>query len=175
MEEQVKLEKELASLDELVQNRKIDEAIKLIDSQFSKFPMFGEELAMAKFQILLMVGRDPDKAFAWAKEAAETHLAKNADALNQIAWAILEGDMMPKKDLDLALSLAEKAVKLDPEEPSGLDTLARAHFARKDLAKAVETQKKALELAKKKKADDEAIEELTERLKEYETALAEKK
>lgn len=175
MEEQVKLEKELAPLDDLVQNRKIDEAIKLIDSKFSKFPMFAEELAMAKFQILLMVGREPEKAFAWAKEAAETHLSKSSEALNQIAWAILEGDMMPKKDLDLALSLAEKAVKIDPEEPSALDTLARAHFARKDVTKAVETQKKALELAKKKKADDEAIEELSERLKEYETAAAEKK
>jgi TPR repeat protein len=175
MEEQVKLEKELESLDELVQGRKIDEAIKLIDSKFSKFPLFAEELAMAKFQILLMVGREPEKAFAWAREAADTHLAKNAEALNQIAWAILEGDMMPKKDLDLALSLAEKAVKLEPEEPGVLDTLARAHFERKDAAKAVEIQRKALELAKKKKADEEAIEELSERLKEYETAAAEKK
>jgi len=130
---------------------------------------------MAKFQILLMAGREPEKAFAWAKEAAETHLSKSADALSQIAWAILEGDMMPKKDIDLALSLAERASKLEPEEPSILDTLAKAYFAKNDPAKALETQKKALEFAKKKKADDEAIQEFTERLKEYEKAAAEKK
>lgn len=175
MEEQVKLERELEPLEDLVQDRKIDEATKLIDSQFTKFPMFAEELAMAKFQILLMAGREPEKAFAWAKEAAETHLSKSAEALSQIAWAILEGDMMPKKDFELALSLAEKASKLEPEEPSVLDTLAKAYFAKNDLAKAVETQKKAVELAKKKKADDEAIEEFSERLKEYEKAAAEKK
>ncbi|MBI5865580.1 MAG: redoxin family protein [Planctomycetes bacterium] len=168
VEIEMTLQKDLEPLDELIQGHKVDEAIKLVDGLFAKRPQAAEQLAMIKFQILLMIARDQKKAFEWAAEA-EKHLT-SSQTMNEIAWVILDFKDAPGRDLDLAMRLAEKASKLDPEDPGVLDTLARAYFEKKEPAKAFETQKKAIELARKAKLEDENIDELTARLKQYEEA-----
>lgn len=61
---------------------------------------------------------------------------------NSIAWTAA----CCKRDLDLGLEHARKAVELAPQNPGHMDTLAEVYFQRGDKAKAIETQKKVIEL-----------------------------
>lgn len=69
--------------------------------------------------------------------------------LANIAWAIVDPKNTPEvQDLNLALRAAERASELTGgADPDTLDTLARVHFARAERARAIEIQKKAVELA----------------------------
>ena len=67
-------------------------------------------------------------------------LPDNAAALNNIAW------LMVKLKKPGALAYAEQANKLQPDQPAFLDTLALVLSEENQHAKAVETQKKAIEL-----------------------------
>lgn len=80
--------------------------------------------------------------------AAENHyrevLARqpaNVVALNNLAFVLL------KADKPGALPLAQQAVALAPALPAALDTLAMAHAAQGDTAKALDWQRKAVALA----------------------------
>jgi putative PEP-CTERM system TPR-repeat lipoprotein len=64
----------------------------------------------------------------------------NALAMNNIAW------LMVKQNKPGALALAEKAVSLLADRAPLLDTLATAQAAEGQVAKAIETQKRAVEL-----------------------------
>lgn len=65
-----------------------------------------------------------------------------ADALNNIAYCLI------KQNKPGALALAEQAVKLQPEAPGMLDTLAMAlAMSEKQLPKAIEVQRRAVALA----------------------------
>jgi len=65
--------------------------------------------------------------------------------------------------LDFALRVAERAVELSKgEDASILDTLARAHYERGELNKAIEVQKKAV-----KKAEGPMKEDLQRVLDKY--------
>jgi cellulose synthase operon protein C len=66
--------------------------------------------------------------------------AENATALNNLAW------VSSKLKRDGALSYAEKANSLRPNQPAFLDTLAMLQSEAKQHNKAIETQKKALSL-----------------------------
>jgi putative PEP-CTERM system TPR-repeat lipoprotein len=66
---------------------------------------------------------------------------ENASGLNNLAWALA---MLKQPG---AVGYAEKANALVPNVPSFVNTLATALAAENQLAKAVETQKKALDLA----------------------------
>lgn len=64
----------------------------------------------------------------------------NAEFLNNFAWFLAIHDLHLKR----ALELAKKAVKLSPEAPHILDTLAECYHRRGEHEQAVATQKKAL-------------------------------
>jgi len=51
-----------------------------------------------------------------------------------------------RRQLDKALTHAQKAVALDPKSASYLDTLAEVYFQRGDQAKAIELMRRCLEL-----------------------------
>jgi tetratricopeptide (TPR) repeat protein len=67
-------------------------------------------------------------------------------AHNSVAWL----GACCARDLDAALAHARRAVELDPDAAGYRDTLAEVYFQLGDKAKAVEAQKKAIELAPKK-------------------------
>jgi predicted Zn-dependent protease len=61
-------------------------------------------------------------------------------ALNNLAW--VTGEL----GKDGAVDYAERAVKLAPNQPAILDTLAMLLAEKRDFARAIELEKKALEL-----------------------------
>ncbi|MHC5209649.1 MAG: redoxin domain-containing protein [Planctomycetota bacterium] len=78
-------------------------------------------------------------------------LKHNATGLNELAWFIVDPrGVLEAEQRDLALALAA-AVRADEltghKDASVLDTLARVHFHKGDVDKAIELQKQALELA----------------------------
>lgn len=139
------------------------EAILTVDSA-----AYGRVAAMA-FENVLITKKDPDSAYAFASKWTEKDITDKM-VLNEIAWTTLDDPAVPRRDLDLAMKIAEKAVKAsNGKDGAILDTLARAHFEKGDLAKAIEIQKSAVELA-----DDSMKSELEATLKKYEDAKAAK-
>jgi tetratricopeptide (TPR) repeat protein len=62
---------------------------------------------------------------------------------NSVAWL----SAACRRNLDEALKHAQKAVELAPESPGHLDTLAEVYFQRGDREKAVELERKVLQMA----------------------------
>jgi hypothetical protein len=104
-----------------------------------------------------------------AELGRKMELAQSDDAelLNEAAWTLLTDAKIKKRDVKLALKLAESAVKVSGgKDAAVLDTYARALFDNGQPADAVAQQKRAISLAD---ADKKA--ELAATLKEYEAKL----
>jgi thiol-disulfide isomerase/thioredoxin len=143
-----------------------DAALKACDDLMALDAKQFAPVAGQKFMILLTKKNDADKAYAYGRQAVAGPLKDSAQGLNEIAWTIVDPEAMPEKpDFDLALSAATRASELTKgEDPMILDTLARAHFLKGNLDKAIEIQTKAVELSK----DNEQIkDEVEHRLEEY--------
>lgn len=86
-------------------------------------------------------------------------LPDNAGLHNGFAWFLAEQDLA----LDEALAIGQKAVKLDPENPQILDTLAEVHYKRGEFDQAIDVILKAIEF-------DDDDEYLQEQLTKFKTA-----
>lgn len=107
--------------------------------------IFGN-IALWRFGLMLGDMGEAEKAYAYAAELREKY-DEDPDLLNTLAWSIAT-DEHDERDLDLALSAAERAYELvDGEEADIIDTLARVHYERGDAARAMELQDRAIELA----------------------------
>jgi len=130
-----------------------------------KYPKLAKPYGDAVAMVMLKTG-DYDKAYPMiAKIVDEAIAEKNEQKLNAIAWSIVdpEGDVK-KKDLDIALKAATKADEFAGSKDAAIiDTLARVHFLKGDVKKAIELQKKAVGLA-----EGEMKAELEKSLKEFE-------
>ena len=128
---------------------------------------FAEGAAVTKFQIFLMEAKNMERAYDAARKALEGPCKDSMRALNFMAWLIVDPDQNHEEtDLDVALKIAERANVLGKDKDAGvLDTLARVHYMKGDLAKAIEIQKKAVALDAK----------LQKQLDEYEAAAKDKK
>jgi thiol-disulfide isomerase/thioredoxin/tetratricopeptide (TPR) repeat protein len=95
---------------------------------------------------------DAGTAMTWAGMVVDEKLSDDWRVLNTFAWDIATGEKFKDRDLDLAMRCAVQAVEsTGGNNPDCLDTLARIQFDRGDKAKAIETQRKALELAPDKR------------------------
>ena len=142
-------------------------ALAAIEETIAADPKSEERYGMTKFDILM--SQDAEKAGAYGKRLVEVVYAKDANALNMIAWRMVDprAKTTGKPDLDLALRSAKAAEQMtESKEPSVLDTLARVHFARGSIDDAIAVQTRAVELAKGEKLEAE----LAERLTEYQAA-----
>ena len=113
------------------------------------------------------VGADGDPAQA-AELAGRIEALdiQDPEILNDLAWEILTGAEVARRDIPLATRLAKKALDLTGAKQGHiLDTYARALFDAGNLAEALEWQRKAAAAA----PDDE---EITAALKRYEEAAA---
>ena len=94
-------------------------------------------------------------------------VAENPNLLNALSWNILTSDKVAVRDHAAAITLAAVAAeKTSWEDPSIIDTLARGYFDSGKIAKAIELQEKAVELAKGTRME----EDLTDSLNKYRAA-----
>jgi thiol-disulfide isomerase/thioredoxin len=81
---------------------------------------------ITKFQILL-AGKNFDDAYTLGKTLMDGPLKANSDALNTLAWDIVDpAAKIESKDLDLAMAAAQKSVDLD-KHSAHLDTGGRVY------------------------------------------------
>jgi tetratricopeptide (TPR) repeat protein len=103
------------------------------------------ELAIDVVTVLTKYGhkKEADELFARVFAAQDTVCKDHPSsgwARNNTAWLAVRC----KRNLDAALEHARKAVELEPDMSSHLDTLAEVHFQRGDKDKAVELEKKCV-------------------------------
>jgi len=100
----------------------------------------------AKLRLLLLTGRNEEASALGARITEKAVKYNSAMGLNEVAWLIVDPEMEVKRDLELAMDAAQKAVELSKGEDGAiLDTLARVYYWKGDLAKAIEIQTKAVE------------------------------
>jgi thiol-disulfide isomerase/thioredoxin len=128
-------------------------------------PEISHQLAPWKFQLAALAGRDDAAAFG--KKLVDRALKYGLEQdLNQLAWFLVDPETpIENRQLDLAMTAATKAVELSKGEDGAiLDTLARVHYWKGDLKKAIEIQEKAVEKAA---GNEEMLAQLQQVLEEY--------
>lgn len=142
-------------------------AVELADRLIELDPVQFGGLAQWKFRTMIAEMGDAAGAYAFIRPLADGLLKDNAEALNSIAWTILDESGLEPRDVDLALRLAERAAELT-EQRNGLilDTLALATFQKGEIARAIEIQERAIGLVR----DVEMRAELNQRLEMFRKA-----
>jgi len=143
-----------------------DQFIAAADEMIAIEPDAAIQLNLSKGSILLQA-KQYEKGYALLGLMGDSEIKDNAEALNAVAWMILSSPGIEKRDLDLALRMAERADHLTKHQDGRvLDTLAKAHFEKGNPVRAVELQTLALEKAK----GSEYEAELTKTLEKYKEA-----
>ncbi len=157
-----------ASISENAKQKDYAAALTALETYAAEYPAFATGLESTKLGLLLEVGKEAE-AYKLMSTMGDTAIAeKDAMTLNMLAWTIVDPEA-PRKDRDLALAgrLAEKANEFsEGKRADVLDTLARVHFSKGQIEKAVEVQTKAVSAATgPMKAD------LEKTLEEYKAAM----
>jgi thiol-disulfide isomerase/thioredoxin len=128
----------------------------------------SDAMRMSAVQILAGPAKRPADAWGIAEEILRNQ-GDDAMAMNQLAWLIVDPQGgVAEPNLDIAMRAAKRACELSKnEDGSMIDTLARVHFAKGDVARAIELQKQALAKA----PEGPMKKEMEGTLAEYETAL----
>jgi hypothetical protein len=128
-----------------------DKATQILDEMIADKDLSDDDhfkAEMTEFVVLAQYKGDGAKACVLAKKIAEQKKDK-PEILNLLAWTILDTAGLKHRDLDVALAIATQAADATKnEDPAILDTLARAHFEKGNIDKAVELQTKAVGKAK---------------------------
>ena len=128
----------------------------------------SDALRMMAVQILSGPAQRPAEAWGIAEEILKTK-ADDPMAMNQLAWIIVDPrGGVTEPNLDIAMRAATRACELTKNEDGPtIDTLARVHFRKGDVARAIELQKQAIA----KTAEGPMKTEMAATLGEYESAL----
>jgi thiol-disulfide isomerase/thioredoxin len=163
-----KVKKVQADLSKAMRAQDFDKVLPLLDEMAKLEPASASQMATTKFMILAKAKTDLKAAYAEAEKDMAGPLKDDAEALNQISWTILDDEEITERNIDLAMRMAVRAVEVSKEERADIiDTLARAHFEKGDIAKAIEWQKKAVA-----KAPEEMKSDLQDTLKKYQDKAA---
>jgi thiol-disulfide isomerase/thioredoxin len=122
----------------------------VIDEAIKDDPAMEKQLGGIKFRTLIALG-DAEKTLAYGTKLVEGEFKDQAQGLNSVAWFLVEkpGDKPDAKLMKFALEVAQKADKLaEGKDPAIADTLAKAYYENGDVAKALETQERAVKLAR---------------------------
>ena len=121
-----------------------------------------------KFEALLTGKNDKAAAYVWAESMAKSYW-DDPNALNALAWNIVDELAEEYQDLDFALRVAHRASELtDNKDGMILDTLARAYWEKGDRYKAIAWQQKAVEFSQ----EGQMADSIQATLDEYQAALA---
>lgn len=153
-----------AKLGRLLQQNKMDEALKLVDDTIAKYDdeALVKPMKRMRSQLLIMTGAEGAGA-AMQELTAEM---SNPRVLNQMAWTVVEMKEAGKEvNTDLmkaALAAANKGIGLAPDNGALLDTAAHLEYELGNLDGAIKLAEKANELGGK---DFPEIAEFLEKLK----------
>jgi thiol-disulfide isomerase/thioredoxin len=121
-----------------------DQWISDIDAFTAEFGSTAR-LNQAKFDALLTGKKDKEAAYALAETMVKGNW-DNANALNSMAWNIVDEVPSDLRNLDFALKVAKRGCELtEYKDPMILDTLARCYWEMGDKYKAIAWQEKAVE------------------------------
>jgi len=154
----------MARLQDAMQTKNKAEQLKVIDEFVELDAEKYGQMAGQKFKMLL---KDDEKAaYAYATQVSEGAAKNSAQALNAIAWTILDDEGVQHRDYDIALAIAKRADEAAKHENAAItDTLARAYFEKGDTSKAVELETKAL--SQLKEGEEEMRSDMEDALKKY--------
>jgi thiol-disulfide isomerase/thioredoxin len=108
---------------------------------------------MSKFRTMIGAAKMPKEGYSFGRELVAASKG-DAEALNEIAWYVLDDKAVGVRDIPFALETAKAAIAAaGAPEPAIMDTLARAYWESGDKAKALEWQEKAVKAA----GDDEDV------------------
>ena len=139
------------------------EAMKGLNGLIEKMPD-NVNMKMVKYDYMLE-NMSVASAVTYGDELAKANWDDQM-MLNSLSWMMVINDKIDDQGKDFALRLAQRAdVLTDHADPNVLDTVARCWFVKGDVQKAIEIQKKAIELA-----DEDMVKQLQPSLKEYEEA-----
>jgi tetratricopeptide (TPR) repeat protein len=135
-----------ANLDRIISQKKWSEALAVVDDFLGK-EADSADLLRKKFRILAVGLKDRTAALACG-EALFKKLHTHANALNSFAWALLTEGQYGGDYSELALQFSERSNEITKLGTwQYVDTLALAKFETGDAEKAVELEKKAIELS----------------------------
>jgi len=147
--------------------------LEVVDKAIADDASLEEVIGNAKFGILAIQLKETDKAVEFGKKLINEVYKNDASKLNDIAWTIVapeNGEKADPKLVKIALQAAQKADELvKGKEAAVADTLGKAYFDSGEIDKAIETQERAVKLAKAD-GDEKGIAELTKRLEEFKKA-----
>lgn len=161
------MQKDFAPIRTAMQSGDNAAAIKAIDEVIAAKPQHAERLGTTKFRLL--VDMNNADANTVAKTLSESTYKDNSQALNELAWTMLDTKSFTKADFGVAHDIAKRAAELTKmEDGMILDTYALATFKKGDIDKAIEIQSKAVELTKDESEDMTA--DIKARLEEFKKA-----
>ncbi len=145
-----------------------EKALKDIDKAVKAKPNFVEGLRLRAW-ILSRMGKCKEASEDFQKVAKLS--PNDAWSIQDTAWFLLTCPDEKLQDTAKAMELAQKAVQMSGDKDGVFhETLAEAFFKQGDPLKAVDHQKKAIELGSKKCPDGSCVKEMQDRLKKYELA-----
>jgi tetratricopeptide (TPR) repeat protein len=128
-----------------MQTKDYDKAIKVVDEMIAADPKGAGKMYKPAKLMALYGKKDFKAANGLAKELSEEH-AKEPGMLMQLAMMMASQEDTKDIDLDLALSLAEKAAAAGGDTaPQAHAAAAKVHAAKGDYSKAVAAQTKAVD------------------------------
>jgi thiol-disulfide isomerase/thioredoxin len=144
----------VAKIEKAQENDDRKGVLTVIDAAIKDDPKMEELLAPTKFNTLLEL-KDVENVVTYGRRLVTDVYKDDASQLNDLAWSLVDPDADKKpggKQIDsklakVAIEMAKRAADLTQHKDGGiLDTLACAYYMDGDLAKAVETQEKAVQL-----------------------------
>ena len=166
---QAKLTKAQSKLQSALRSSDPKKVVAVIDEIFGEVPEAEPMFSLQKLTALIKLD-EQEKALDYAKKLVVSDLSRQTQGLNALAWTIIDPDAGIKPNSKLVAFAVETARRADElaesKDATIADTLAKAYFDSGNIAKAIETQERAVRLAKGS-SDDATIGEFKERLEKY--------
>ena len=134
-------------LNRALRRGRIHEALEILDELIEKDLARADRHRLRKFSVLLRTVNDPEAAYAVGREMVRDNW-DDAEALNEIAWFVVDERGVRTRDLAFAMEAAQRANDLtDGKSPHILDTVARVYWERGDVGTAIVWQYRAVDRA----------------------------
>jgi thiol-disulfide isomerase/thioredoxin len=147
--------------------------VAILDEAIAEEPKLEAMFGLMKYKTLVATEGGADKALSYGDHLASKVFNDNAQGLNELAWTVVDPKAKGEHDTRLVKFALQTALRADElakgKEGAIADTLAKAYFDNGDVAKALETQERAVKLAAGTALEKDAS--IKDRLEQYKKAL----